>query len=293
MSVTTTIIFATLEKSTLKAENILGTHYLVADKYAHISMQTPEQEKRCSELHNGEIYRDEETVCYIRIQAVNESAVPKYCFMRLPQPNVNLAPYPYLMTLPARYDGSKGFGSFKEDSVFVVASVNGRPAPDIEEACILAPGEKAEYVFKIPHRPIPDARAEALARASFEEKLVECEAYWERKLARMASLNLPEKRIGEMMRAGMLHCDLVAYGREPDGAVAATIGNYSPIGSESSPIIQYIDSMGLHGLARRCNHVLRGEAARRRLYAELRRLHAGDRLCTLDDRRALALYTRQ
>jgi hypothetical protein len=54
-----------------------------------------------------------------------------------------------------------------------------------------------------------------------------------------------------MVRAGLLHLDLVAYGLEPDGPVAPTIGAYCPIGSESSPIIQFLDSMGCHALARR------------------------------------------
>ena len=89
---------------------------------------------------------------------------------------------------------------------------------------LLAPGEKAEYVFKLPHRPIPAARAADLARTSFDAKLAECRAFWRRKLAAMPALHLPEKRIDEMMRAGLLHLDLVAYGKEPDGAVAATIG---------------------------------------------------------------------
>ena len=44
---------------------------------------------------------------------------------------------------------------------------------------------------------------------------------------------------------------MAALGREPDGPVLATIGWYAPIGSESSPIIQFFDSMGWHKLAER------------------------------------------
>ena len=62
---------------------------------------------------------------------------------------------------------------------------------------------------------------------------------------------MPEPRVNEMMQAGLLHLDLVCYGLEPDGSVAATIGGYNPIGSESSPIIQYLDSAGWPDLARR------------------------------------------
>ncbi len=54
-----------------------------------------------------------------------------------------------------------------------------------------------------------------------------------------------------MIRAGLLHLDLITYGLEPQGVLAACPGVYSPIGSESSPIIQFYCSMGLHDVARR------------------------------------------
>src|SRR5262249_1864125 len=64
-------------------------------------------------------------------------------------------------------------------------------------------------------------------------------------------VELPEKRITEMVKAGLLHLDLITFGREPDGTLAATIGDYPPIGSETSPIVQFFDSMGWHEVARR------------------------------------------
>jgi hypothetical protein len=54
-----------------------------------------------------------------------------------------------------------------------------------------------------------------------------------------------------MIRSGLLHLDLVLYGLEPSGTIAASTGVYTPIGSESSPIIQFLDSMGWHEVARR------------------------------------------
>jgi hypothetical protein len=241
--------FVTLERSPQTMEHVAGTHYLVADRHSHGSMMTEAQAKRCDELLDSELDRDEETVCYVRVDAVNTGAVPRYSFMRIPQPNVFVLPD--MNKVSVHYDGQTGFGSFAEDRVFLVATVNGQPVPGIEMAVLLAPGEKAEYVFKIPHRPISAARAAELGKIPFMDKLAECTAFWQRKLGDMAGLHLPERRIDEMMRAGMLHCDLITYGKEPDGAVAATIGVYSPIGSESSPIIQYLDAMGLHDLARR------------------------------------------
>jgi hypothetical protein len=54
-----------------------------------------------------------------------------------------------------------------------------------------------------------------------------------------------------MIQAGLLHLDLVTYGAEPNGTLAPSIGVYSPIGTESAPIILFYASMGLHDMARR------------------------------------------
>lgn len=43
----------------------------------------------------------------------------------------------------------------------------------------------------------------------------------------------------------------MTFGQEPDGTLAANVGVYSPIGTESAPIIQFYASMGLNDLARR------------------------------------------
>jgi hypothetical protein len=43
----------------------------------------------------------------------------------------------------------------------------------------------------------------------------------------------------------------VSYGLEPAGTITPTIGVYAPIGSESAPIIQFYDSIGLPDLAAR------------------------------------------
>ncbi|HEY3417429.1 MAG TPA: hypothetical protein VGM23_11150, partial [Armatimonadota bacterium] len=94
-------------------------------------------------------------------------------------------------------------------------------------------------------------RAAGLAGQDFTTRLGECRSFWQAKLASAAKMHVPEQRVDEMIRAGLLHLDLVAYGLEPDGPVAATIGVYNPIGSESSPIIQTMDSLGWTQLAER------------------------------------------
>jgi hypothetical protein len=90
-----------------------------------------------------------------------------------------------------------------------------------------------------------------LANQSFNEKLTECRNFWKAKLDNAARIKVPEKRIEEMIQAGLLHLDLITYGNEPDGTLAPCIGVYSPIGTESSPIIQFYCSMGLQDIAKR------------------------------------------
>lgn len=238
-------MFITNEKSPLVIENIHGTHYLTADEYSYGGVMTAEQEKIKDALLKNEIERDEETVAYIRIDAINMAKVPRYCWVRIPQPNVELS------IVNPIYDAERGLGSFGKDRVFLVAALNGKPVPQKEMAILLKPGEKAEYIFKIPHMPVSEVRAEALAKEDYEARLEECRLYWNKKLADAARFSIPEKRIDEMMKAGILHFDLVCYGNEPDGAVAPVVGHFSPIGSESSPIIQYLEAVGKNDLARR------------------------------------------
>ena len=126
-----------------------------------------------------------------------------------------------------------------------------RPLEQEEAVVLLQPGESTVMDVFLPHRPISRERAQHLSQATFEQQKQECKAFWQSKLEKASRIELPEKRITEMIQAGLLHLDLITYGREPDGALAATIGDYPPIGSESAPIIQFMDSMGWHDTARR------------------------------------------
>jgi len=235
-----TTAFVSLEKSPLTLETLRGTHYLAADGHGGGHMFTEEQAKQFEALKEAETTgREEETVLYYRIQAVNHGAAPRYAWFQIPRTYI-----------PCTF--KDGIGTFTSSGrAFVVGKLNGEPLPKEEVAVLVKPGETATFEFYLPHQPIPRERAADLIKQSFAARHAECRAYWLAKLASAAQLNLPEQRIDEMARAGLLHLDLVAYGLEPDGPVTACIGVYCPIGSESSPIIQFMDSMGWHKLAER------------------------------------------
>ena len=234
--------FASLERSPLRADTVRGTDFLVADGLSAGHMFTPGQQAEFDRLKPGELSQPEETVLYSRVVAANTGAVPRYAFVKVPAgaPAWNCS-----------FDGRRGWGLTGKGGVFLVGKLNGTPLAQEEVSMLLAPGEEATIDFFVPHQPIPADRAQALADQDLGARLEEARAFWHSKLAHAARVRLPDRRIDEMLHAGLLHLDLVTYGREPGGTLTPQIGIYNAIGSESSPIIQFMDSMGLHDEAAR------------------------------------------
>ena len=237
--------FVSLETSPLKADSLKGTPYAVADHFSLGEMTTPEMERQYAEV--GALQRDppEETVLYLRAEAVNASHAERYAFFKNPWP-ADMGASAWAL------DSASGFAHYTSSArVFAVSRLNGKPLGQEEVSVLLKPGETAVFEVFLPHRPIPKGRAALLAGQDFESRHAEARAFWRAKLSSAARIRLPEPRIEEMVQAGLLHLDLVTYGTEPGGTLAPTIGIYGPIGSESSPIIQFMDSMGWHEEARR------------------------------------------
>lgn len=242
--------FAGFEVNKLKIENIRGTHYLVADENSVGRMFTEEQEDLMEKKLCDEMNRNEETVLYFQSKAINTAAVPRYAWFKNIIPN-KLSDDAPVKKIEYSFKGDAGFSSYESGRVFCIAKLNGKPLPQEEIAILLNPGEIAIFEFYIPHIPISEARARLLSKKEFDVCFKECKAFWKKKLDKAAKIELPEKRIEQMLKAGLLHTDIIAYGLEPEGAITATTGVYSAIGSESWPIIHFMDSMGWHKLARR------------------------------------------
>lgn len=234
-----TCTFVTLEGSPLESENLRGTHYLVADGYSGGHTFTGEQQSEFEEQEKMELSRKETTVLCFQAIAVNTSKALRYAWFKFPE------------TSSYEFNAADGFGQFSADRVFCISKLNGRPAPCEEISVLLAPGDSAVFEFYVPHTPATSDRALKLKAWNFEDRVKACRSFWENKLLNASCIQLPEKRIEDMVYAGLLHLDLITYGLEPEGTLAPTIGVYSPIGSESSPIIQFMNSMGWHETARR------------------------------------------
>jgi len=236
--------FVTLEKSTLSPENVRGTHFLVADGYGHGHTFTPEQEEKFKLFLTKELNQPEETIFCFRTKAINTSSMPRYAFFKVPYPVSN-------SQVLYSFNKNEGFGVFNSGKVFCFAALNGKPLAQEEIAILLKPGECVNFEFYLPHRPISMERALELKRFNFDTKLIECKNFWKSKLEVSAQINLPEQQIENRIKAGLLHLDMITYGLEPKGTLVPAVGVYNAIGSESSPIIQFMDSMGWHDVARR------------------------------------------
>jgi len=238
--------FVSLERSPLTARNLIGTDYLVADNSSVGHMLTKGQEELLKPRLEAERSRTESTVLYFRSEAKNKAAVPRYAWFKTVRPVVGR-----WMKIDYSLNKETGFSSFASGNVFGISRLNGRPLHDEEIAVLVNPGEKAVFEFVVPHAPISKERSVELAGQSFDSRFNECKRFWREKLDNAAQISVPDQRTNEMIQAGLLQLDMITYGNEPDGTLAPAIGIYSPIGTESSPIIQFYNSMGLPDVARR------------------------------------------
>ncbi len=231
--------FVTLESAPLRSENLRGTHYLVADGYCAGHTFTAKQQSEFEVQEKTELGLERTTVLCFQAKAFNTSKALRYAWFKFPESS------------NYKFNAADGFGQFSADRVFCISKLNGKPASGEEISVLLAPGDSAVFEFYVPHTPAARDRALRISAWDFEDQFKYCRSFWENKLLSASRVRLPEKRIEDMVYAGLLHLDLISYGLEPEGTLAPTIGVYSPIGSESSPIIQFMNSMGWHETARR------------------------------------------
>lgn len=238
--------FVSLEHSPLTQQTVKGTSYLVADKYSGGHMLTEEQEERVKPEVLKTFETNEEIVFYFKSEVTNKGKVPRYAWFKTIKPGSA-----WWLKYPYTFDPATGFSSYSKDTIFCVSKLNGTPLPNEEIAVLLQPDEKVTFEFYLPHSPISSERASVLVKQEYNEKLIECKNFWLAKLKKAAKIHVPEKRIEEMLQAGLLHLDLITYGSEPTGTLAPAIGVYAPIGTESAPIIQFYNSMDWHDIAKR------------------------------------------
>lgn len=212
-----------------------GTNYLVASNSLFNANFSEKDQETLKQETTRERNKPDQTILCWQLKAINTGQVPRYAWFRIP------------MAIGTRniYDTETGLCSINEKYAFSITKLNGKPVPNEEISVLVHPGDTALFEVYLAHRPIEKERLLSFeARASFEQRFHETKAYWKHKLQNAAKVKLPEKRLQEMIYAGLLHMDLITYGKEADSVLAAAIGVYPPIGTESAPIIQFYLSMG-------------------------------------------------
>lgn len=245
--------FATLERHTLSESFVYGTEPRQAYAFCGYPVENrlprEEREHLCREL-----CRDEEVVLLTRIRACNVGKAPAYAFFRAGYPLEWNWSTNVLNSQRLKYEFKNGACELTDyaNKTAVISLLNGKPMSEPEMSVLVMPGESVTMYLIVPNAPVPAGRALALAEINYEEHLACCRNFWREKLVAAAKIIVPEKMIDERFKAGLLHLDLATTGGQA-GALLANVGiRYSPIGSESAPIIQFYDSMGLHKIAERC-----------------------------------------
>lgn len=260
------ISFVSFEHSLLSGNSTIGTDNLVADSYLFGTKLKQTDELIKSKVQEF-LNQSEETVLFFRTYVTNTGSTPHYAMFQTATPGQEL--YVYASRAYAK-DSSKtgdqiikewnllngyeeGTGFYSSDgSIAVISKLNGNPLPLENISVYLNPGETITFEFYIPHKPVSRERAIQLSKRSFDERYADCKKFWKEKLDKAAQIHVPEKRIEEMIKAGLLHLDLTTYGLDPEDPLATAVGvSYCPIGTESAPIIQFYNSIGLPDLAKR------------------------------------------
>ena len=238
--------FASLLAGPLDEMPVLGSDYRCS---APSGMGTPTDSfatdtEKLDLIKKETVKRADKVICVIRVEAVNISGVPSYAWFRAP-----------LLGQPGHKDKSckfrNGFSLAKRGRVYAAHLLNGEPMPQQEVAVLIPPGESMRWDVIIPNPDLPMKRAADLMAVEFPTHLRGAREYWRKKLDAAGKITVPEHPLNDIIKANLLNLELATLGREPDAPMAAKVGSYPPIGTESAPIIQYWDSVGRSDLAER------------------------------------------
>lgn len=250
----TTLSFSSLPLSSSgKLLNVDGVDFTVSDAFSNGYQYSPgySKEKELDAQLNFEKHKNNSgsIILCIKGVAINNGDVPRYVWYKTLYPGYNWSSskaYKY------SFDEENGFSYYDSSNVFAVSKIDGLPIPYEENAILLNPGEKINFEFYLPHEPVNWNLAKEIKNWDIEDLFKRTLDYWRNKESSAGKISVPERRINEMLKAGLLHLELMTFGNEPEGSLAANAGRFLPIGTESSPIIQYYCSIGKFDIARRC-----------------------------------------
>lgn len=251
------VAFVSFADRRLENGELEGTPFPISHLYSVLNTLPPGRREGAEEAAYTWSPRGE-VALFLRTCMTNHTTVPLLAVQRLPRAHYIHRPAgkdvfaSEKVLLDKHVSLDKDGVAWTEGTPFSMHRLNGVPPSSAQPCILLAPGESLTIESLLSHRI--DGLSESV-RANgwnWEEKISEVRGFWQEKLRAAAFITLPEARLENFLKAGLNHLDVVTFGEEKKGPLLAKVGVYSAIASESLPIVEFYDSMGLHETAQRC-----------------------------------------
>ena len=218
-----------------------GTNVMNAMFHSAANSLTEEEKQEAKKLESAK------TILRVKLSAVNGGENSAAAYFRLPQINT-----PVMAEADKLNEEiSNGYGLYN-GRVYMRATVDGEKANGAEFSFILAPGERKDIYLILFFSPKNKDFADKYDERDFEKRLKVAEKFWKKNLGDLGELKLPEKRIENAVKTGYFHLLGSCFGERGGKVYAPCAGVYPPIGSESTPIIQFFESVGKNDFAGKC-----------------------------------------
>lgn len=222
-------------------ETDCGTNAENAMLHSASNSLTEEEKNEAKKLESGK------TILRVKLSAVNCGESSAVAYFRLPQINTPVM----AESDKLNEEISNGYGLYN-NRAYMRATVDGEKANGAELAFFLAPKERKDIYLILFFTPKDIDFAEKFNENDFEKRLKVAEKFWKNKLGDLSDLKLPEKRIENAVKTGYYHLLGSCFGERGGSVYAPCVGVYPPIGSESTPIIQFFESVGQNDFAGKC-----------------------------------------
>ena len=217
-----------------------GTYFLTADRHSAGNVLRPEQ------IENSQD-EGKDTLLRVRIEMKNVGKTSSYAYLRLPEINT-----------PVMSESNKVNQSFCDgvgrygDKIYMLSFAGKTPLNSIESAFLIPPQEKKVVELLLFSSPVGNKTAKGYKAKDFKKRLAVLEKYWTDKAGSLLEWKFPEKCVEDAFKTGYFHIMQSCFGLKDSDTFAPSVGVYSPIGSESSPVIRFLDAIDKGEFAGKC-----------------------------------------
>lgn len=236
--------FVTLAEQPLIEEHITGTPLRFAHLKSNAATFPPGEREEVAKAFETFVPTGE-VVLYHRLRIRNTSSIPRIAVHQFP----GVCPHVHGQMLKKSHRLDAHGVVWTDDKPLALHRLNGEVPKSLQPAVLLHPEEEMVMDSILSHRMEGLSGDVQKAGIDWEARFAEVKKFWQSKLPSLPVL--PDQRISNFWRAGLLHLEMTTLGGKNDALLAKT-GLYPAIGSESVPIIDFYDSAGMHDVAERC-----------------------------------------